>query len=99
MIKYVHGDTVHVEGVVEVDALDSLTVLFKSGNGLENRVRVPKSSVKHHERGPLRAGEKVFKKIKTGRVEGEVIHRLGDEAWVRWGDDAHTVESVSALSR
>jgi hypothetical protein len=97
--KLRNGDVVHVEAAVEMDAGDAITLVVRGARGVDQTVRVLRSSLKHYEPGPIRAGDKVLKKIKSGRIEGEVVYRLGTDAWVRWGEDTHTVEQVEGLTR
>lgn len=96
--RFHQGDIVHIEAHVEADAHDNANLIIRSG-GTEQRVRVAKSLVRHHENGPVRAGHTVYKKVKTGKIEGVVQHRVGDLCWVQWGDDAHSVEPAGNLSR
>ena len=42
----------------------------------KQRLKLPKALVRHHERGPLQAGDPVTKLIKGGRkLEGTIKHR------------------------
>lgn len=93
------GDIVHVEATVEVYGGHEVVVVVKAANG-EQRVRVAKSLIKHHAPGPLKSGDRVTKPLKgKGKLEGVVEHRLGDHAWITWGDDLHSIEPVEGLTR
>lgn len=100
--KYSQGDIIHVEATVEVDGGEIANVVIKGLQGNDYRCRIPKSLVRSHERGPIKAGDKVKKSLKgKGKLEGTVLHREGDLVWVKWGDEAeaNTVEDVSILTR
>ncbi|MBB2965011.1 hypothetical protein [Methylobacterium sp. R2-1] len=81
-----------------IDSTDAVGVIVRGQNGAETRVRVAKTSIKHSEPGPLKAGDSVYKTVAKKRVEGVVEHRSGSMAWVRFGD-THAVGAVEALTR
>lgn len=98
MSKMNQGDVVHVEAIVEIDFGDEVSLIVRSAAGVEPRARVKKTAIKHHEIGPIKAGDKVAKGTGKTRKEGVVKHRDGDNAWVAFGD-AQSIEAVSGLSR
>ena len=98
MSKLRQGDIVHIEATVEIDGPESVGIILRSPNGAETRTKIAKTSIKHSEPGPLKAGDSVFKTVSKKKIEGVVEHRSGPKAWVRFGD-AHAVEDVEALTR
>lgn len=98
MSKMNQGDVVHIEAIVEMDAGDLVGLIVKTAHDADVRARVKKTAIKHHEIGPIKAGDKVAKGTGKTRKEGVVKHREGDNAWVAFGD-AQSIEAVSGLSR
>lgn len=92
------GDLVTIKGTIDAVSPDAISVLVV-GPQAEQKVRVSKSGVATHERGPLRQGDKCKKKTKAGTVEGRVVARSDTHLWVEWNDGSHGVEPATNLTR
>jgi hypothetical protein len=98
-MKTKQHDVVTIKATVELAAHDALSLIIKDAAGGDARVRVPVSAIIAVEAGPIRAGDIVVKGKAKSKVEGEVIHRVGDKVWAKWVDGTESVEDVGTVAR
>jgi hypothetical protein len=90
------GDIVHVRAkVIGIDRDDSIQVIYSVHGVFEwscSRAWVENSSIVHIEPRPLAVGDRIGPHGVIKAIDGEW-------AWVKYGDDCHSTESIHKLRR
>ena len=88
--KFHLDDTVLIHGKVEHNSQGAVGVIIATPTG-DGRMQVLPEAIRHHERGPIKSGERVLfdstEGKKTVRKSGIVRHVYQDDAWVKVGDE------------